>query len=140
MPFFEVSCKSNINIEDAFLSLARKIREQRERRVSYNGNVQLEMNLNQYVIHLRATTSTMTRNRTRNRPARMAWAPSAWAVCRARIAAPAKLPIGTPRPPSSRCNLNKLSTMYTVQLQQPQFMQPSLCMLLTITLKIINKL
>ncbi|XP_017142922.1 ras-like protein rasD [Drosophila miranda] len=32
MPFFEVSCKSNINIEDAFLSLARKIREQRERR------------------------------------------------------------------------------------------------------------
>lgn len=33
MPFFEVSCKSNINIEDAFLSLARKIREQRERRV-----------------------------------------------------------------------------------------------------------
>lgn len=35
MPFFEVSCKSNINIEDAFLSLARKIREQRERRVSY---------------------------------------------------------------------------------------------------------
>lgn len=34
MPFFEVSCKNNINIEDAFLSLARKIREQRERRVT----------------------------------------------------------------------------------------------------------
>lgn len=30
MPFFEVSCKSNINIEDAFLTLAREIREQRE--------------------------------------------------------------------------------------------------------------
>lgn len=34
MPFFEVSCKQNINIEDAFLTLARKIREQREHRVS----------------------------------------------------------------------------------------------------------
>ncbi|XP_055621876.1 ras-related protein Rab-8A [Toxorhynchites rutilus septentrionalis] len=32
MPFFEVSCKQNINIEDAFLTLARKIREQREHR------------------------------------------------------------------------------------------------------------
>ncbi|XP_017488402.1 ras-related protein Rab-13 [Anastrepha obliqua] len=32
MPFFEVSCKCNINIEEAFLALARKIREQRERR------------------------------------------------------------------------------------------------------------
>lgn len=32
MPFFEVSCKSNINIEEAFLALARKIREQREHR------------------------------------------------------------------------------------------------------------
>lgn len=30
MPFFEVSCKSNINIEDAFLTLAREIRDQRE--------------------------------------------------------------------------------------------------------------
>lgn len=30
MPFFEVSCKSNINIEDAFVTLAREIREQRE--------------------------------------------------------------------------------------------------------------
>ncbi|KAF9801733.1 hypothetical protein SFRURICE_014887 [Spodoptera frugiperda] len=30
MPFFEVSCKSNINIEEAFLTLARKIREYRE--------------------------------------------------------------------------------------------------------------
>ncbi|GLV41302.1 RabX4 [Carabus blaptoides fortunei] len=32
MPFFEVSCKDNINIEAAFLTLARKIREQREKR------------------------------------------------------------------------------------------------------------
>lgn len=32
MPFFEVSCKQNINIEEAFLTLARKIREQREHR------------------------------------------------------------------------------------------------------------
>ena len=35
MPFFEVSCKCNINIEEAFLALARKIREQRERRVEF---------------------------------------------------------------------------------------------------------
>ncbi|XP_046392242.1 ras-related protein Rab-8A [Ischnura elegans] len=34
MPFFEVSCKQNINIEEAFLTLARRIREQRERRAS----------------------------------------------------------------------------------------------------------
>lgn len=33
MPFFEVSCKENINIESAFLTLARRIREQRGRRV-----------------------------------------------------------------------------------------------------------
>ncbi|XP_055377564.1 ras-related protein Rab-8A [Condylostylus longicornis] len=32
MPFFEVSCKQNINIEEVFITLARKIREQRERR------------------------------------------------------------------------------------------------------------
>lgn len=32
MPFFEVSCKQNINIENAFLTLARKIREQREQK------------------------------------------------------------------------------------------------------------
>lgn len=32
MPFFEVSCKNNINIEDSFLTLARKIREQREQK------------------------------------------------------------------------------------------------------------
>ncbi|GBP69781.1 Ras-related protein Rab-8A [Eumeta japonica] len=30
MPFFEVSCKSNINIEEAFVTLARKIREYRD--------------------------------------------------------------------------------------------------------------
>ncbi|KOX78320.1 Ras-related protein Rab-8A [Melipona quadrifasciata] len=34
MPFFEVSCKENINIEEAFLTLARRIREQRGRRAS----------------------------------------------------------------------------------------------------------
>lgn len=34
MPFFEVSCKQNVNIEEAFVTLARKIREQREHRVS----------------------------------------------------------------------------------------------------------
>ncbi|XP_069676521.1 ras-related protein Rab-8B-like [Periplaneta americana] len=34
MPFFEVSCKQDINIEDAFLTLARRIREQRNRRAS----------------------------------------------------------------------------------------------------------
>jgi Rab family protein len=33
MPFFEVSCKQNINIEECFLTLARKVREQREHRV-----------------------------------------------------------------------------------------------------------
>lgn len=35
MPFFEVSCKENINIEEAFLTLARRIREQRGRRVRF---------------------------------------------------------------------------------------------------------
>ncbi|XP_065156802.1 ras-related protein Rab-8A [Atheta coriaria] len=30
LPFFEVSCKDNINIENAFLTLSRKIRELRE--------------------------------------------------------------------------------------------------------------
>lgn len=30
MPFFEVSCKSNINIEESFITLAREIREQRD--------------------------------------------------------------------------------------------------------------
>lgn len=35
MPFFEVSCKENVNIEEAFLTLARRIREQRGRRVSF---------------------------------------------------------------------------------------------------------
>jgi len=35
MPFFEVSCKENINIEEAFLTLARRIREQRGRRVIF---------------------------------------------------------------------------------------------------------
>ncbi|CRK98186.1 CLUMA_CG011551, isoform A, partial [Clunio marinus] len=32
MPFFEISCKQNINIEECFLTLARSIREQREHR------------------------------------------------------------------------------------------------------------
>ncbi|CAM1301691.1 Uncharacterised protein g3044 [Pycnogonum litorale] len=34
MPFFECSCKNNINIQDAFVTLARLIRTQRERRAS----------------------------------------------------------------------------------------------------------
>ncbi|GFG37520.1 hypothetical protein Cfor_09581 [Coptotermes formosanus] len=34
MPFFEVSCKEDVNIEEAFLTLARRIREQRHRRAS----------------------------------------------------------------------------------------------------------
>ncbi|GLG93934.1 Ras-related protein Rab-3 [Gryllus bimaculatus] len=34
MPFFEVSCKQDVNIEEAFLTLARRIREQRRRRAS----------------------------------------------------------------------------------------------------------
>lgn len=39
MPFFEVSCKNDINIENAFLTLARKIREQREHRgENFDGN------------------------------------------------------------------------------------------------------
>ncbi|XP_076290550.1 ras-related protein Rab-8A-like isoform X2 [Lasioglossum baleicum] len=33
MPFFEVSCKENINIEEAFLALARRIREQQGSRI-----------------------------------------------------------------------------------------------------------
>ena len=41
MPFFEVSCKDNINIEDAFLTLARRIREQRDRRVCLSSFLQL---------------------------------------------------------------------------------------------------
>lgn len=34
IPFYECSCKQNINIQEAFIALARKIREQRERRAS----------------------------------------------------------------------------------------------------------
>ncbi|XP_023726009.2 ras-related protein Rab-8B-like [Cryptotermes secundus] len=34
MSFFEVSCKEDINIGEAFLTLARRIREQRDRRAS----------------------------------------------------------------------------------------------------------
>ncbi|CAB0031197.1 unnamed protein product [Trichogramma brassicae] len=34
MPFLEVSCRDNINIEESFLTLARKIREQRGQRAS----------------------------------------------------------------------------------------------------------
>lgn len=30
LPFFEVSCKDDVNIENAFITLARKIRETRE--------------------------------------------------------------------------------------------------------------
>ncbi|XP_076322707.1 ras-related protein Rab-8A-like isoform X2 [Tachypleus tridentatus] len=34
IPFFECSCKQNINIDSAFLTLARAIREQRENKAS----------------------------------------------------------------------------------------------------------
>lgn len=34
MPFFEVSCKNNINIEEAFVTLSRRIREYRETKVN----------------------------------------------------------------------------------------------------------
>ncbi|GAB6031883.1 hypothetical protein CHUAL_010279 [Chamberlinius hualienensis] len=34
IPFFEVSCKSNINIDEVFVAIARNIRERRERRAS----------------------------------------------------------------------------------------------------------
>ncbi|UYV69016.1 hypothetical protein LAZ67_6002030 [Cordylochernes scorpioides] len=34
LPFFECSCKQNINIQEAFLALARLIRDQRERRAT----------------------------------------------------------------------------------------------------------
>ncbi|XP_013789732.1 ras-related protein Rab-8A-like [Limulus polyphemus] len=34
IPFFECSCKQNINIDGAFLTLARGIREQRENKAS----------------------------------------------------------------------------------------------------------
>ncbi|XP_066997261.1 ras-related protein Rab-8A [Anabrus simplex] len=40
MPFFEVSCKHDINIEEAFLTLARRIREQRSRRASLFDNAE----------------------------------------------------------------------------------------------------
>uniref|UniRef100_A0A6B2EHB6 Ras-related protein Rab-1 n=1 Tax=Phlebotomus kandelakii TaxID=1109342 RepID=A0A6B2EHB6_9DIPT len=32
IPFFEVSCKQNVNIEESFICLARRIRDQRDRR------------------------------------------------------------------------------------------------------------
>ncbi|GFQ83827.1 ras-related protein Rab-8A [Trichonephila clavata] len=34
VPFFECSCKDNVNIDEIFLTVARMIREQRERRAS----------------------------------------------------------------------------------------------------------
>lgn len=36
MPFYEVSCKQDINIEEAFITLARLIRDQRNQQVKYN--------------------------------------------------------------------------------------------------------
>lgn len=36
---FEVSCKDNVNIEASFMSLARKIREKREQKVSFSLNI-----------------------------------------------------------------------------------------------------
>lgn len=41
MPFFEVSCKHNIKIEECFLTLARHIREQREHRVGIKKDISL---------------------------------------------------------------------------------------------------
>lgn len=38
MPFFEVSCKENINIEESFLTLARRIREEHGRKVKFIKN------------------------------------------------------------------------------------------------------
>lgn len=38
MPFFEVSCKSNINIENAFITLAREIRNQRDAKGNNSDN------------------------------------------------------------------------------------------------------
>lgn len=35
LPFLEVSCKDNINIEACFMCLARKIREKREQKVGF---------------------------------------------------------------------------------------------------------
>uniref|UniRef100_A0A1B0DCL2 Uncharacterized protein n=2 Tax=Phlebotomus papatasi TaxID=29031 RepID=A0A1B0DCL2_PHLPP len=32
IPFFEVSCKQDVNIEESFITLARRIRDQRDRR------------------------------------------------------------------------------------------------------------
>ncbi|RXG60128.1 Ras-related protein RABE1a [Armadillidium vulgare] len=34
MPFFEVSCRNDINVQETFLALARGIRDLRERRIS----------------------------------------------------------------------------------------------------------
>lgn len=49
MPFFEVSCKQNINIEECFLTLARSIREQREHRVSFSLNLLRHVNDHTYI-------------------------------------------------------------------------------------------
>ncbi|KAL1132428.1 hypothetical protein AAG570_010383 [Ranatra chinensis] len=48
MPFYEVSCKQNINIEEVFVTLARLIREQRINQPTHydsgqNGSVNLEL-------------------------------------------------------------------------------------------------
>lgn len=38
LPFFEVSCKDNINVEKAFFTLARRIRETREGKDPFQEN------------------------------------------------------------------------------------------------------
>lgn len=45
IPFFEVSCKQDVNIEESFITLARRIRDQRDRRVRFFINPILFVNL-----------------------------------------------------------------------------------------------
>lgn len=47
LPFYEVSCKDNINIESVFLTLARRIRDKREQKVRFFLilNFSLELNI-----------------------------------------------------------------------------------------------
>lgn len=67
MPFFEVSCKQNVNIENAFLTLARSIREQREHRVSDGPHsISIHIYCTIYTasfLYTHRATITMTKNR-----------------------------------------------------------------------------
>lgn len=56
MPFYEVSCRGDVNVQDTFLTLARLIRDLRQRRVS---NLSLKTMNNKWLcsseaFHLRA--------------------------------------------------------------------------------------